>query len=170
MTTDSDVKVDATLPKVVREFLLKGGVLEKITLRANGNWQHEGCDFENPKIISLFHRSVQCTDGGTWLLEIGRFTYPIEVEDTAYFVDQVVFEEDGISIQLRGGQEEALDIETLRYQPEGRLYCTLAESGFAARFLRNPYYLMAERMVEDESGAVSFHWRDRAVVLLESAV
>jgi uncharacterized protein len=167
VTEEHGATVDPSLPEVVRQFLDGGGVLEEITLRTTGQWQHEGCDFENPQIISLFHRSVGRTEGGTWVLEIGRFTYPIEVEDVGYFVERVIFESDQVWLHLRGGHREVLNLETLRYQPEGRLYCTLVESGFAARFLRHPYYVMAEKMVEDESGAVSFAWGDRVIPLAE---
>ena len=76
--------IDETLPEVVKNFLRKGYTLENITLHETGQWTHEGLDFENPKVIDLFYRSVSRTEGGTWVLDIPPFTYPIEVEDAGF--------------------------------------------------------------------------------------
>mgnify|MGYP000542467247 CR=1 FL=1 len=64
-------EIDETLPELVQNFLKKGGKLESIRLHADGRWTHEGCDFENDRIVKLFSRSVGRTPGGTWVLEIG---------------------------------------------------------------------------------------------------
>ena len=145
-------EIDETLPFVVQEFLRKGARLESIRLHANGRWSHEGLDFENPKIIDLFSRSVGRTDGGTWVLKIGQFTYPIEVEDTGYFVERTQVGGDRVSLRLSDGTAELLDPSTLSYVPEGRLYCRVKGDGFRARFLRAAYYDLAEHIEESSNG------------------
>lgn len=144
------IEVDRTLPEVVQKFLVGGGKLESIRLHADGKWTHEGCDFENDRIVKLFSRSVNRTEGGTWVLEIGRFTYPIEVDDTGFFIDRIDLGQDPPSITLSDTSEESLDISTLSYDTGGRLYCTVKSGKFRARFKRHAYYKLAELMCEDD--------------------
>lgn len=147
--------IDETLPDVVKNFLRSGATLEEIRLDANGNWTHEGLDFENERIIELFNRSVARTDGGTWVLVIGRFTYPIEVEDTGYFVERLHWTSAaGPTLSLSDHTEEPLDPDTLEYRPHGRLYCRIREGQFRARFKKTAYYDLADRMEERDGGYV----------------
>lgn len=143
-----DMDIDETLPELVKSFLRKGYELEEIRLDATGKWTHEGLDFENPKIIELFSRSVGRTDGGTWVLEVGRFTYPITVDDTGFFVERIDLVESPPRLHLSDQTSEELDPSTLEYQPEGRLYCTVKGGEFRARFKRPAYYALAENFVE----------------------
>ena len=80
-------EVDRTLPEVVQKFLVGGGKLESIRLHADGKWTHEGCDFENDRIVKLFSRSVNRTEGGTWVLEIGRATPIVARRDRPELLD-----------------------------------------------------------------------------------
>jgi hypothetical protein len=148
--TNSDIEIDETLPETVKKFLRKGYSLEEIRLDANGKWTHEGLDFENPKVISLFSRNVGRTKGGTWVLEIGRFTYPITVEDTGFFVERIELGKSPPRLHLSDETTEELDLSTLDYKPEGRLYCTIKVGDFRARFKRPAYYALAEHFVEDD--------------------
>ena len=134
----SDADIDETLPDVVKRFLRAGATLETIRLDANGKWTHEGLDFENPRIIDLFNRSVNRTAGGTWVLEIGRYTYPIEVEDTAIFVESIDLTPP-VTVRLSNGVTERLDLTTLHYRAPDRLTCVTGEH-FVARFKRRPYH------------------------------
>lgn len=148
--------IDETLPEVVKSYLRAGHRLERIALDRFGRWTHEGIDFENPRVIDLFSRSVQRTDGGTWVLVIPPFTYPIEVERTGYFVTGV--DPEVGTIELSDGTRELLDVSTLDYEGEGCLYCKVKGGEFEARFLRNPYYALADRL-EDHDGTIQLRWR-----------
>jgi hypothetical protein len=147
-------EIDETLPELVQNFLKKGGKLESIRLHADGRWTHEGCDFENDRIVKLFSRSVGRTPGGTWVLEIGRFTYPIEVDDTGYFVDKIDLGEEPPRLGISDTSEEVLDPSTLSYDTGGRLYCTIKRGSFRARFKRHPYYKLADLMREQDGKIV----------------
>lgn len=145
---------DESLPPLVRKFLLQGGTLQNITLRANGSWAHEGCDFENPKITALFSRSVSRTEGGTWVLEVGRFTYPIVVEDTGFFVTHLDLSVTPARMTLSDQTEEELDVSTMTYAEEGdggRLYCAIKGGAYKARFAKTPYYKLTDHFEADES-------------------
>lgn len=154
-TTDESAKtdIDETLPEVVKDYLRKGYELEEIRLDAGGKWTHEGLDFENPRLIELFSRSVGRTDGGTWVLEVGPFTYPIIVEDTGFFVERVDLNTSPPLLRLSDQTSEPLDPSTVTYEPHGRLYCTINDGEFRARFKRPAYYALAERFIEVD-GAV----------------
>jgi hypothetical protein len=147
-------EIDETLPEAVKGFLRKGYKLHKIHLDARGKWTHEDLDFENPRIIEAFNRGVRRTEGGTWVLQLGRFTYPIVVEDTGYFVDRLHLA-DSPTIDLSDGTTEALDPSTLSYESGGRLYCRIKGGDFRARFKRQPYYQIAE-VFEERDGEVHF--------------
>lgn len=152
MAADSDIEIDETLPEVVKNFLRAGARLENIRLDSRGRWTHEGLDFENPRIIDLFNRSVDRTEGGTWVLVVGQFTYPIEVEDTGFFVERIDWTSAaGPLLVLSDHTQEPLDAGTLEYLPEGRLYCSVKGGEFRARFKRAAYYDLAER-IDDEDG------------------
>lgn len=146
--------IDETLPSIVKDFLRSGGELEEIRLDERGKWTHEGLDFENPKIIDLFSRSVGRTEGGTWVLEVGRFTYPITVENTGFFVERVDFSKSPPELTLSDQTAERLDPETLAYEPTGKLYCTVKGGDFRARFKRPAYYEIAEHLDEQDGEAV----------------
>ena len=149
MSDDSD-SIDPTLPEVVQSFLRSGAHLEEIRLDHLGRWTHEGLDFENPRVVRLFFRSVDRTEGGTWVLRIGQFTYPILVEDTGFFVEQVFWELDPPEILLSDETREVLHVDTLQYEPEGRLYCFIKNQAFRARFKRQAYHSIIDYLEEDD--------------------
>lgn len=139
--------IDPTLPEAVRNFLASGEKLEVIRLDALGKWTHEGLDFENKKIIALFHRSVKRTEGGTWVLEIGRFTYPIEVEECGYFVKRLTKIDSTYMIHTTLGKDEELNPSTISYKEPDGLYCKLL-NGFKARFIETAYLNIGDEIVE----------------------
>ena len=145
--------IDPTLPEVVRQFLASGKKLEEIRLHDTGRWTHEGCDFENPRVIKLFSKSVQRTPGGTWVLSIGRFTYPITVDDCGFFVERIDHTPDGtILLTLSDDTQEVLDPHTLRYEDDGKLTCLIKAGHFRARFKKDAYYKLLEDLQSDDSG------------------
>jgi hypothetical protein len=153
--TPPSPSIDPTLPEPVRRFLQTGARLESIVLDAEGRWLHEGEVIENPRLRALFHRSIGRTSGGTWVLSIGPFTYPIQVEDTPYHVRSLRVEDEGeggprVMLRLSDDTEEALDPATLRLsQEEGRgLSCKVKGGAWEARLCRPAYLALAPRLVE----------------------
>lgn len=145
--------IDKTLPKEIQTFLKNGGRLEIIRLDKMGKWTHEGLSFENKKIIALFHRSVEKSEGGSWLLHIGRFYYPIEVERCGYFVNKITKKKNNILLHTTRGQE-ILNPSSLSFENENELYCKLSD-GFEARFIGSAYLDFAE-LIEEKKGTFFF--------------
>lgn len=142
---------DATLPEPVRRALASGMKLERITLDSEGRWFHEGGPIEHPRIVDLFDRSIERTPGGTFVLHVAPFTYPIEVEDAPLQVRQIELEGEppaSVRLWLSDGSEETLDPKTLRYVPERGFYCQVKDGLMTARFSRPAYYKLAEHVDE----------------------
>ncbi|MBA2663484.1 MAG: DUF1285 domain-containing protein [Bradymonadaceae bacterium] len=146
--------IDPSLPEAVKKFLAAGATLEKIHLDALGHWTHEGMGFTNEKIIALFNRSVGRTSGGTWVLNVGQFTYPIEVEDTGFFIERVDLDQSPPLLSLSDGSSEPLDPATLRYEAGSRLYCDVKGGEFRARFKRPAYHALLDDAFEQDGAIV----------------
>jgi hypothetical protein len=155
-----DREIDETLPEVVKDFLRSGAELEEIRLDERGEWTHEGLDFENERIIGLFDRSVNRTEGGTWVLEVGRFTYPITVDDVGFFVERFDDSTDPPTLKLSDETEEPLVIDSLDYEAGGKLYCSIKDGEFRARFKRPAYYDAVDYVIE-EDGELIFEYGDQ---------
>ncbi len=152
---NGDQDIDSTLPEVVQDFLRSGAKLQEIRLDARGTWTHEGLSFENPRILDLFSRSVDRTEGGTWVLEVGRFTYPITVEDTGFFVERVDWSTSPPTLHISDETTEELDVDTLEYRPGGRLYCEIKDGDFRARFKRSAYHSITDYLAEDDGHIIA---------------
>lgn len=164
MSDKNHSDIDPTLPEVVQDFLRSGAHLQEIRLDERGRWTHEGLDFENDRVIALFSRSVARTEGGTWVLEIGRFTYPIVVEDTGFFVERVDWSAPSPTLYLSDQTQEALNLQSLEYQEGGRLYCTIKDGAFRARFKRAAYHSIME-FLEEADGQIFFVFADYRIPL-----
>lgn len=136
---------------------------------AEGRFFYEGDPVDNPRISALFHRSIERTPGGTFLLHVGPFTYPIEVRDTPYFVHKVTVEKktSQVHIELSDGSAEELDIESLRYVKDRGFYCRVKNGTFSARFSRPAYYTLAEFVEEEGEDAVLVLGPRRSVIATE---
>lgn len=140
---------DPALPAAVRQFLAGGGQLERIVLSEEGQWSHQGEPFTNPALIALFNRSLQRTPGGTWLLHIPPFSYPIELADTPYYVRSARRDGERFLLDLTDDCEEVLQPATLRHVEGRGLYCRVkatpeAPAGYPARLLRPAYFALAD--------------------------
>lgn len=161
-------EIDPTLPEPVRRFLAAGARLESIVLDAEGQWRHEGEPFVNERLRDLFHRSIGRTEGGTWVLRIAPYTYPITVEDTPYHVRSLRLDGQGAAeralLRLSDGEEEALDPATLRLR-QGRLYCRVKGGAFEARFNRPAAYALLDRVEEPAAGEAALRLGGRLLPL-----
>ncbi len=148
------VLADPTIPKPIRSALEQGLPLEEIRLDRFGAWWHAGQRVEHERICRLFHRSIERTEGGTYVLAIWHFTYPIVVEDTPLFVLRVRIPEDGtekVAVELSDGSTEQLELEDLRLDGE-RLTTTFQNRPFEARFLRDPYHTLLDAVRDYPGG------------------
>jgi hypothetical protein len=140
---------------VLKEF----GVQEKsevtrpsITVDKDGKWYFEGAEIIRKEILSLFYESLNLDDED-YYIEINGERARLEVEDTVFLVQGAELVNDGeeaFRIRLNDGTEEQLDLNTFRIAEGNVPYCMVKEGRFPARFLRLPFYQVAQHAQHDE--------------------
>lgn len=144
---------DPTLPEPIRRALGAGMPLERLELDEEGRFFHQGEPFLNENVARLFHRSLKRTAGGTWLIEIPPFSYPLRVADTAYVVRSIEFRgEAPPRLTLSDETSEPLDPTSLRYVEGRGLYCQVKQGKEPARFTRAAYFAASEHIDESADG------------------
>jgi hypothetical protein len=124
-----------------------------IRVDRDGVWYFEGREIIRKDILSLFYDSLHL-DADGYYLEINGEQERLEVEDTVFLVDHaelVKDEEDFFIISLNDGTQEKLDLDTLRITEENIPYCQVKGGMFPARFLRLPFYQVAQHALHDEA-------------------
>lgn len=117
----------------------------EIVLSENGEWFHQGEPFENPKIIAFFHRAIRKDENGAYYLynayrDKEEKVY-FDVKDTAYFIKDVIFDEEKKVFRARINTEAEveLDLKLLEEDKRGVMYCRILDND-RARFTK--YALM----------------------------
>lgn len=125
----------------------------KISFRRDGNWYTDEERIDNPRIALLFSKSIQQNPDGSYFLKVGDERASISVEDTPYVVRTL--EDDGLDgflMVLNDEEREPLDAATLEVGGDNALYARVKGGAFRARFLRNAYYHLADRLESDGAG------------------
>ncbi len=105
----------------------------QIRLREDGKWIHQGEPFSNRKIIGFFHRAIRKDAKGEYYLHNeyeGREEHVyFEVEDTAYFVTTLGFNEQAqaFEVSLNTGDQGLVDIRGLWTDVRGVMYCRVLD-------------------------------------------
>jgi len=125
----------------------------KISFRHDGNWYTDEERIDNPRIALLFSKSIQQNPDGSFFLKVGDERAPIVVEDTPYVVRTL--EDDGLggfTMVLNDDGREPLDASALQVGADNALYARVKSGRFRARFLRNAYYHLTDRLESDDAG------------------
>jgi hypothetical protein len=116
---------------------------ETIRLTKDGLFLSNGEEITHERTVDAYHRFLGRDEKG-YFIEIGRDHKRIEVEDTARFIREIEWTDEGAGVELTlaDGSREILKPETLAYRPE-RLVCRVrdrGDGGEEAKFLRAPYH------------------------------
>ncbi len=125
----------------------------KISFRGDGNWYTDEERIDNARIALLFSKSIQQNADGSYFLKVGDERASITVEDTPYVVRTL--EDDGLggfTMVLNDDAREPLDASTLQVGADNALYAQVKAGKFRARFLRNAYYHLTDRLESDDAG------------------
>ena len=117
-----------------------------IRVERDGKWYFEGAEIIRKDILSLFYDSLHLDEDG-YYIEINGERERLEVEDTVFLVQGAELVKDGeeaFAIRLNDGTEERLDLNTFRIAERNVPYCLVKEGRFPARFLRLPFYQVAQ--------------------------
>ena len=123
----------------------------QIQVSPEGEMSSQGRPMVHPTIIQLIYDSVRLQDGH-YVVTIDGKSCELEVADTFFVVNRVVFAEGDAFITLNDGSSEALDPASLHMGDNELIYCTVKQGAFPARFLRQAYYQLAEKIVEQGEG------------------
>ena len=133
--------------------MLKQGITPpSIKVDKDGTWYYEGREIIRKEILSLFYESLHLDEDG-YYLEIDGERARLEVEDTVFLVQGAVLvknDEEAFLIRLNDGTEERLDLDTFRIAEGNIPYCLVKQGKFPARFLRLPFYQVAQHAQHDE--------------------
>lgn len=120
----------------------------KIRFGRDGRWYADDEVISNRRIADLFSRHVVRQPDGSYRIEIGWDTAPIEIEDTPYVVTRVDPRQGGFVVELNDGTREALNPDSLSISEENVLYCSVKGGAERARLLRPAYYQVASHIHE----------------------
>jgi hypothetical protein len=123
-----------------------------IRIDRDGVWYFEGREIIRKEILSLFYESLHL-DADGYFLEINGEREYLEVEDTVFLVqgaELITHGEEAFWIKLNDGTEEQLDLGSLRIEKGNIPYCLVKGGRFPARFLRLPFYQVAQHAHHDE--------------------
>ncbi len=123
-----------------------------IRIDRDGLWYFQGREIIRKEILSIFYDSLHLDEDGYYVELKGEREY-LEVEDTVFLVqgaELIRDSEEIFLIRLNDGTQEQLDLDTLRITKENIPYCLVKKGQFPARFLRLPFYQVAQHAQHDE--------------------
>lgn len=142
---------DPEIPSAVRNFLAHGSPLEEIRLDPFGRWHHEGVRFTNQRLAALFHRSLERTTAGTWVLRIPPYTYPVLVDLTGHFVTRLRLNTTPPLAELADGTTVSIGAEHL-VTDGARFVALRLESGELARLVDDAWRSVCAALESDSDG------------------
>lgn len=128
-----------------------------IVIDKEGAWFYNGLPIINRNIVRYFYGLLEEAPGGGYQLRNEREVCPVEVQDAPFVVTSLVPGEGpgkAFVIRLNDDTSEELDIKTLVIGADNVPYCRVKQGRFRARFLRAPYYRLAESI--EQEGDSSF--------------
>jgi hypothetical protein len=118
----------------------------QIFIDKEGRWHHKGAEMIKRNLIQLFFGNMKLDSKGRYVIDWNGKRCRVDVEDTAYVVRRVVYEESERGrnsrylLNLSDDTEEELVPETLFTGDNNVMYCRVKNGRFPARFLRAAYY------------------------------
>ena len=126
-----------------------------ITIDKEGRWYHQGVEMVHRDFIKLFYRHMDLDSSGRYIIEWAGDRCYVEVEDTPFVIQRIVFEgphREGLTrfvLYLNDDSREGLAPETLYLGEHHVLYCLVKGGRFPARFSRPAYYQLGAYIEED---------------------
>jgi uncharacterized protein len=126
-----------------------------IFIDKEGHWYHEGVEMIRRDFIRLFYENMEMDPLGRYVINWGGTRCYVEVEDTAFVVRNMAYQdatgviEARVILFLSDDSEEDLAPETLYVGKDNILYCRVKNSAFPARFSRAAYYRLAAHIEEE---------------------
>ena len=120
-----------------------------IFIAKDGHWYHKGAEMIHRDFIQLFYKNMEIDSAGQYVINWDGKQCFVEVEDTAFVVWSVAYQEKARNtnacflISLSDDTQEKLVLETLSVGQDNVMYCMIKGNIFPARFNRAAYYQLA---------------------------
>lgn len=125
----------------------------KLTFRSDGRWYADEDPVVHERLARLFSRYVRRKPSGGYEIWIDeRYHADVEIEDTPYVVTAIDSDAGRFTVELNDGTTESLNPQSLQVGANDVLYCRVKNGSERARFLRAPYYQLANFIEEVGSG------------------
>ena len=127
-----------------------------IFIDKEGHWYHEGAEMIHREFIQLFYQNMELDSLGRYVINWKRERCYVEVEDTAFVVRRVLYQEGNqgqnsrLILYLSDDTKEELIPDTIFIGEGNVLYCKVKNRTFPARFNRDSYYQLAQYIEEEE--------------------
>jgi len=131
------------------------GLSRETTIRrtADGRWFHDGAPIRHDGIRKAFDAWIDRAEDGRYILKNDVNWAYITIEGAPVRVERVKREGDGkLRLVLSDEREEPLDLETVRQDPDGYLYCDVRSGRLTAKFSRHALFDLAPILDEDARG------------------
>ena len=137
-------------PELIEELRQTG-----IRLDRNGRFWHQGNEVTHAGFRRALLRWLDLREDGRPILRLDekRYAY-VDVEDALLLVTSLRWQGDEAIVRLNDESEEVLDPTTLCRSPSDIMYCRVRGSRLPARITTPAYYVLAERVEEDNEGFV----------------
>ncbi len=128
-----------------------------IFIDKEGLWYHKGVEMIRRDFIRLFYENMEMDSQDRYVISWGGKRCYVDVEDTAFVVRNVAFQDAigdadaRIRLYLSDDSKEDLAPETLHVGEENVLYCRVKNAAFPARFNRAAYYRLAAHIEEENN-------------------
>jgi len=129
-----------------------------IFIAKDGRWYHKGAEMIHRDFIHLFYENMKIDSAGQYVINWNGEICFVEVEDTAFVVWSVAYQEKAkdmcasFLISLSDDTREKLAPETLSVGEGNVMYCMVKGNTFPARFNRAAYYQLAEYIEQEKGG------------------
>ncbi len=124
-----------------------------IVIDKEGAWFYNGLPIINRQIVQYFYTLLEVDPHGGYQLRNAREMYPVTVQDAPFVVTDLWPSDappEQLYIKLSDETVELLDLKTLVISAANIPYCTVKQGRFRARFLRAPYYRLAEAVQQED--------------------
>jgi hypothetical protein len=128
-----------------------------IYIDKEGRWYHDGIEMIHRDFVRLFYQHMEIDHRGRYIITWKGQQCYVEVEDTAFVIRRVAYQEgdnQGLArfiLSLSDDTQETLLADTVFIGEGNVIYCSVKEGTFPARFSRAAYYQLAQ-YIEEDSG------------------
>jgi hypothetical protein len=123
-----------------------------LSIARDGTFLHRGEPITHARTREVLWRSLERVPDGRYLVRIGREWASVDIEDAPYVVRGVLAGEDGLTLVLSDGTQEALDPATLSADAQGALHCQV-KGGHRAGFTSAAQVTLGLALEEDPDGS-----------------